>query len=135
MGAGLHLQKRLAAAVLKCGKKKIWLDPSEVLKISQVNSRASPTLPPHKAAPRTARPGALKIASLLERPPTPPSRAPLFEEHAAAAKQRGGPRPGRQHLLSAAPLLAPRRLPVCGQPALLRRRRRQAPSTAVRRAT
>ena len=46
MGAGLRLQKRLAAAVLKCGKKKIWLDPNEVTEISMANSRTSPALPP-----------------------------------------------------------------------------------------
>ncbi len=33
------LQKRLAASVLKCGKKKIWLDPNEVNEISLANSR------------------------------------------------------------------------------------------------
>ena len=35
----LKLQKRLAAAVLKCGKRKIWLDPNEVNEISMANSR------------------------------------------------------------------------------------------------
>lgn len=35
----LRLQKRLAAAVLKCGKRKIWLDPNEVTEISNANSR------------------------------------------------------------------------------------------------
>merc|ERR1719215_2479050 len=35
----LKLQKRLAAAVLKCGKRKIWLDPNEVSEISMANSR------------------------------------------------------------------------------------------------
>jgi len=33
------LQKRLAASVLKCGKKKIWLDPNESTEISNANSR------------------------------------------------------------------------------------------------
>ena len=32
------LQKRLAASVLKCGKRKIWLDPNEVNEISMANS-------------------------------------------------------------------------------------------------
>ncbi|KAG5463082.1 MAG: 60S ribosome protein L19-like protein [Olpidium bornovanus] len=32
-------QKRLAASVLKCGRRKIWFDPSEVSKISNANSR------------------------------------------------------------------------------------------------
>merc|ERR1712226_832563 len=35
----LKLQKRLAASVLKCGKRKIWLDPNEISEISMANSR------------------------------------------------------------------------------------------------
>ncbi|XP_068707103.1 large ribosomal subunit protein eL19-like [Montipora capricornis] len=35
----LRLQKRLAASVLKCGKKKIWLDPNEINEIANANSR------------------------------------------------------------------------------------------------
>merc|ERR1712093_186640 len=35
----LKLQKRLAASVSKCGKRKIWLDPNEVNEISMANSR------------------------------------------------------------------------------------------------
>merc|ERR1712159_414554 len=35
----LKLQKRLAASVLKCGKRKIWLDPNEVNETSMANSR------------------------------------------------------------------------------------------------
>eukprot|EP00003_Mantamonas_plastica_P030862 TRINITY_DN778_c0_g1_i1.p3 TRINITY_DN778_c0_g1~~TRINITY_DN778_c0_g1_i1.p3 ORF type:complete len:188 (+),score=61.80 TRINITY_DN778_c0_g1_i1:1020-1583(+) len=35
----LTKQKRLAAAVLKCGKNKIWLDPLEVNEIALTNSR------------------------------------------------------------------------------------------------
>merc|ERR1712199_81413 len=34
----LKLQKRLAASVLKCGQRKIWLDPNEVNEISMANS-------------------------------------------------------------------------------------------------
>jgi len=37
--SNLRLQKRLASAVLKCGKKKVWLDPNEVNEISNANSR------------------------------------------------------------------------------------------------
>ncbi|KAL7076569.1 hypothetical protein ACQ4LE_004314 [Meloidogyne hapla] len=37
--SNLRLQKRLAAAVLKCGRGKIWLDPNEVNEISNANSR------------------------------------------------------------------------------------------------
>ena len=35
----LKLQKRLAASVLKCGRKKVWLDPNEANEISMANSR------------------------------------------------------------------------------------------------
>lgn len=35
----LKLQKRLAASVLKCGERKIWLDPNEINEISLANSR------------------------------------------------------------------------------------------------
>mmetsp|Transcript_15540 Transcript_15540/g.30989 ORF Transcript_15540/g.30989 Transcript_15540/m.30989 type:complete len:187 (+) Transcript_15540:111-671(+) len=35
----LRLQKRLAASVLGCGQRKIWLDPNEVNEISLANSR------------------------------------------------------------------------------------------------
>jgi len=35
----LRLQKRLAASVLNCGKRKVWLDPNEVNEISMANSR------------------------------------------------------------------------------------------------
>ena len=35
----LRLQKRLAASVLKCGKKRAWLDPNEPNEISLANSR------------------------------------------------------------------------------------------------
>merc|ERR1712023_34920 len=35
----LTLQKRLAAAVLKCGRREVWLDPNEVNDISMANSR------------------------------------------------------------------------------------------------
>ncbi|KAJ2963136.1 hypothetical protein NQZ79_g1790 [Umbelopsis isabellina] len=35
----LRSQKRLAASVLKCGKRKVWLDPNEANEISNANSR------------------------------------------------------------------------------------------------
>jgi len=35
----LRLQKRLAASVLKCGKRKVWLDPNEISELSMANSR------------------------------------------------------------------------------------------------
>mmetsp|Transcript_9575 Transcript_9575/g.13944 ORF Transcript_9575/g.13944 Transcript_9575/m.13944 type:complete len:183 (-) Transcript_9575:78-626(-) len=35
----LKLQKRLAASVLNCGKRKVWLDPNEINEIHNANSR------------------------------------------------------------------------------------------------
>merc|ERR1712227_685836 len=37
--SALILQKRLAAAVMKCGKNKVWLDPNDNQSISNANSR------------------------------------------------------------------------------------------------
>lgn len=34
----LSTQKRVAAAVLKCGKGRVWIDPNEADQISQANS-------------------------------------------------------------------------------------------------
>merc|ERR1711924_33567 len=59
----LKLQKRLAASVLKCGQRKIWLDPNEVNDISMANSRlnirklakaASSSRSPPRCTPDTA---------------------------------------------------------------------------------
>ena len=38
----LKLQKRLAASVLSCGLRKVWLDPNEVNEISMANSSERP---------------------------------------------------------------------------------------------
>ena len=35
----LKSQKRLAAEILKCGQKRVWIDPNEVEQIGQANSR------------------------------------------------------------------------------------------------
>ncbi len=35
----LKSQKRLASEVLKCGRKRVWMDPNEVEQIGQANSR------------------------------------------------------------------------------------------------
>lgn len=37
----LKLQKRLAASVMGCGLRKVWLDPNEANEISMANSRES----------------------------------------------------------------------------------------------
>lgn len=39
----LRLQKRLASSVLRCGKKKVWLDPNETNEIANANSRKEGT--------------------------------------------------------------------------------------------
>ena len=36
--AFLRLQKRLAAAVLKCGKGRVWIDPNECSEVALANS-------------------------------------------------------------------------------------------------
>lgn len=35
----LKLQKRLAASVMGCGKRKVWMDPNEANEIALANSR------------------------------------------------------------------------------------------------
>merc|ERR1719271_2118821 len=35
----LVMQKRLAASILKCGKRKVWMDPNECGELSMANSR------------------------------------------------------------------------------------------------
>lgn len=37
----LKTQKRLASAVLKCGKRRVWIDPNEADQVSQANSRTT----------------------------------------------------------------------------------------------
>ena len=57
----LKLQKRLAASVLGCGLRKVWLDPNEVNDISMANSSewAAPEGGPGSVAGGQARlPGA-----------------------------------------------------------------------------
>ena len=39
--AFLRLQKRLAASVLKCGKKRVWIDPNETSEVALANSSTS----------------------------------------------------------------------------------------------
>lgn len=44
----LKLQKRLAASVMQCGLRKVWLDPNEANEISMANSSEWQTrLGPH----------------------------------------------------------------------------------------
>jgi len=37
----LRLQARLASEILRCGRKRVWLDPNEASEISMANSRAN----------------------------------------------------------------------------------------------
>lgn len=37
--ATLRLQRRLAASVLKCGRKRVWIDPNETSEVALANSR------------------------------------------------------------------------------------------------
>ena len=37
--AFLRLQKRLAASVLKCGRKRVYIDPNETQEVALANSR------------------------------------------------------------------------------------------------
>ncbi len=41
----LTLQKRLAASTLKCGARKVWLDPAESADISRASSRRAARVP------------------------------------------------------------------------------------------
>ncbi|KAL0397286.1 UNVERIFIED_CONTAM: 60S ribosomal protein L19-3 [Sesamum calycinum] len=37
----LRLQKRLAGSILKCGRRKVWVDSNETIHISMANSRSN----------------------------------------------------------------------------------------------
>ena len=102
MGVSLLLQKRLAASVLKCGKRKVWLDPNEINEISMANSRAplSPSPPPAtRDAPvrRAAAERAAARALLRRRPKHPQAREGWFcdPEAAESALAREDKRMGR----------------------------------------
>ena len=102
MGVSLLLQKRLAASVLKCGKRKVWLDPNEINEISMANSRAplSPFPPPAtRDAPvrRAAAERAAARALLRRRPKHPQAREGWFcdPEAAESALAREDKRMGR----------------------------------------
>ena len=40
-GVSTKIQKRLAANILKCGKRRVWIDPQEQSEVSSANTRAS----------------------------------------------------------------------------------------------
>jgi len=35
----INIQRRLAASITKCGRRKIWIDPNEINEISITDSR------------------------------------------------------------------------------------------------
>jgi len=71
----LRLQKRLAASVLKCGKKKVWLDPNEINEISMSNSRQNVRK-------------LIKDGFVIKKPPVMHSRARVRKVLAAKRKGR-----------------------------------------------
>jgi large subunit ribosomal protein L19e len=75
MSSSLKLQKRLAASVLNCGKKKVWLDPNEISEISMANSR--------KNIRKLIADG-----FVLKKPPTMHSRSRVRRLHDAKRKGR-----------------------------------------------
>ncbi|KAJ3298892.1 hypothetical protein HDU79_005264 [Rhizoclosmatium sp. JEL0117] len=68
--SNLRSQKRLAAAVLKCGKRKVWLDPSQLTALAAENSR--------KGIAKLVKSGAI-----IKKPSNAPSRFRVHELHAA----------------------------------------------------
>jgi len=79
----LKSQKRLAASVLKCGKRKIWLDPNEVNEISMANSRQNIRK-------------LVKDGFVIKKPPVIHSRARVRRNLAAKRKGRHTG-PGKRH--------------------------------------
>jgi len=83
MVSSLKVQKRLAASVLKCGKRKVWLDPNEVSEISLANSRQ---------AVRQL----IKDGFVIRKPQVIHSRSRARRLHEARAKGRHSG-PGKRH--------------------------------------
>merc|ERR1712217_737360 len=80
----LKLQKRLAASVMDCGKRKVWLDPNEVNDIAMANSRQDVRK-------------LIKDGFIIQKPPTIHSRdrtrrrlaAKRLGRHTGPGKRRG----------------------------------------------
>ncbi len=75
MTSGLRFQKKLAAAVLKCGKRKVWLDPNEITDISAAKTRASVRR-------------LVKDGLVIKKPENATSRFRIHVRHAAKLKGR-----------------------------------------------
>ena len=88
----LKLQKRLAASVLGCGLRKVWLDPNEVNDISMANSSEWH----HPRACRAAGQGAGAAAGRLMQAPGTGRRGMHAPHRAQAAQGGGGLRGGRR---------------------------------------
>ena len=71
----LKLQKRLAASVMKCGKRKVWLDPNEINQIALANSRQNIR-------------DLVDDGLIIKKPQVIHSRARVRARHAAIAKGR-----------------------------------------------
>ena len=75
----LKLQKRLAASVLNCGLRKVWLDPNEVNEISMANSSKQQAPTPLMEA----IPGGWAPASGRSSPPGPGHQSGGLSQRAA----------------------------------------------------
>ena len=109
----LKLQKRLAASVLGVGKKRVWLDPSEISEISLANSR------------RNVR-KLIKDGYIITKPVRMHSRSRVRKVHEAKRKGRHmgpGTRKGTREARMPSKLLWIRRLRVLRR--LLRKYREQ----------
>ncbi|KAJ3068988.1 hypothetical protein HDU98_007914 [Podochytrium sp. JEL0797] len=81
--SNLSSQKRLAAAVMKCGKRKVWLDPSQLTALAAENSR--------KGIAKLVKSGAI-----IKKPSNAPSRF-RTNEHAAAKRLGRHAGTGKRH--------------------------------------
>lgn len=109
----LKLQKRLAASILDVGKKRVWLDPSEIEEISLANSR------------RNVR-KLIKDGFIIRKPQRMHSLSRVRRVHAAKRKGRHmgpGTRKGTREARMPSKLLWMRRLRVLRR--LLRKYREQ----------
>jgi len=71
----LKLQKRLAASVLGCGKRKVWIDPNETSEVTMANSRQNIRK-------------LVKDGFIIKKPEVVHSRARVLERLAAKRKGR-----------------------------------------------
>jgi len=98
----LGLQKRLAANILSCGRKRVWLDPNEINEISMANSRQNIRK-------------LIKDGFIIRKPQKMHSRARVRKNLAAKAKGRHsgtGKRKGTREARLSSKLLWIRRMRV-----------------------